>query len=169
MTAFVAESLLVRETLDADRGALVSIIERTASLTGDERECAAELLDTYLTQPEQTDYFFITALKDGFPVGYACYGDRSLAQGVYDLYWIVVDERMKGAGVGRALLGRTEEILLSLNARMIVAETSGLPAFEAARGFYLKCGFLEEARIRDFYKPGDDVVFYVKRLTQKAK
>lgn len=159
----------IRETHREDKGALVSIIERTANLTREEKDCAAELLHIYLTEPGQTDYYFITALNDGLPAGYVCYGSRPLAEGVYDLYWIVVDEKMKGAGIGRALIEKTVELLCPLRARMLVAETSGLPAYEASRGFYLKCGFEEEARIKDFYKPGDDIVFYVKRLTQKAK
>lgn len=169
MTAPVSGGLQIRQTRPEDRDVLLSIIERTESLTKEERGCAIEMLDVYLGEPGQTDYCFITALKDGAPAGYACYGDRSLAQGVFDLYWIIVGEGMKGAGVGRALVDGVEVKLKDLNARMLVAETSSLPAFEAARGFYLKCGFLEEARIRDFYKPGDDIVFYVKRLTQKAK
>jgi len=169
MTAPVDGGLLIRQTRPEDRDALLSIIERTENLTGEERGCARELLGVYLDEPGQTDYLFVTALKDGAPAGYACYGDRSLAQGVFELYWIIVDERMKGSGVGRALAGAVEEILLTQGARMLVAETSSLPAYEAARRFYLKCGFAEEARIIDFYRPGDDIVFYVKRLTQKAK
>jgi GNAT superfamily N-acetyltransferase len=169
MTARVAAGLFIREALQEDRDVLVSIIERTANLTREEKDCAAELLHIYLTDPGQTDYYFITALKDGEPAGYACYGGRPLADAVYDLYWIIVDENMKGFGIGRALVDKTEEILGLVGARMLVAETSGLPAYEASRGFYLKCGFAEEARIKDFYKPGDDIVFYVKRLTQKAK
>ena len=169
MTALVKEKPLIRETRQSDRDALVSIIERTANLTREEKDCAFELLQIYLSDPGQRDYCFITALKDGEPAGYACYGDRTLAQGVYDLYWIVVDEALKGSGIGRALVEKIQELLCSLGARMLVAETSGLPAYGAARGFYLKCGFSEEARINDFYKPDDDIVFFVKRLKQKAK
>lgn len=169
MTALAADGVLIRATAPEDRDALVSIIERTENLTRDEKDCAIELLQVYFGDSGQSDYLFITALKGGSVAGYACYGDRSLTEGVYDLYWIVVDPGMKGAGVGRALLERTEEAIGSLGGRMLVAETSGLPAYEAARGFYLKCGFLEEARIKDFYKPGDDIVFYVKRLTQKTR
>lgn len=170
MTArVITEGLRIMETRREDREALVSIIERTANLTREEKDCAAELLHIYLADQGQTDYYFITALKDGLPAGYACYGGRSLTDGVYDLYWIIVDENAKGSGIGRALIEKTEEILRGLGARMLVAETSGLPAYAASRGFYLACGFAEEARIKEFYKPGDDIVFYVKRLRQKAK
>lgn len=169
MTPLVKEKPFIRETRQPDSGSLVSIIERTANLTREEKDCAFELLQIYLADPGQRDYCFITALKDGEPAGYACYGDRTLAQGVYDLYWIVVDEDLKGFGIGRALVEKVQELLSSLGARMLVAETSGLPAYAGARGFYLKCGFAEEARIKDFYKPDDDIVFFVKRLKQKAK
>ena len=36
--------------------------------------------------------------------------------------------------------------------------------YEPTRAFYLRVGYVEEARLRDFYARGDDKVFYVKRL-----
>lgn len=157
-------ALVVRKVESRDRQALVSIIARTASLTAEERECAVELLDIYLNDRGQEDYLFAAAEDHGAPIGYVCYGPRSLAQGVFDLYWIIVDGDKKGTGVGRALVEAAVEALRGMGARMLVAETSGTGAYEAARGFYARCGFAEEARIKDFYRPGDDIVFYVKRL-----
>ncbi len=159
----------IRETRREDTDALASIIERTANLTREEKDCAAELLQACLTVAGQTDYYSLTALMEGRPAGYVCYGPRSLADGVHELYWIIVDPASRGSRIGWALIEKTTAVLGSLGARMLVAETSGLPEYEGTRAFYLKCGFAEEARIKDFYKPGDDIVFYVKRLTQKAK
>lgn len=159
----------VRKTVREDRAALVGIIERTENLTAEERECAVELLDIYLNDSGQKDYYFITATMDGVPAGYACYGPRPLATGVHDLYWIIVDESRRGEGLGRKLVDETERRLLKGGARMLIAETSGLPSYGGTRDFYKRCGFSEEARIKDFYKPGDDIIFYVKRFTQKAK
>ncbi len=48
--------------------------------------------------------------------------------------------------------------------RMLLVETSGLPDFERTRAFYRKCGYEEEARIRDFYAAGDDKVVFRKVL-----
>lgn len=163
------EGVVIREVRREDRQALASIIERTGNLSVEEKDCAVELLDIYLNDSAQKDYYFITALCGGVPAGYACYGPRPLAAGVHDLYWIVVDQDNMGRGIGKALVERVRGLLTSQGARMLVAETSGLADYAGTREFYLRCGFAEEARIREFYKPGDDIVFYVMRLTHHAK
>lgn len=146
------------------RDALVAIIGGTDNLSVEERGCAEELLDIYLDNPVQRDYNFIAAVDaDGLPMGYACYGPTPLAGGTYDLYWIVVGASGRGKGQGSALVGRTEEIIRGEGARMLIANTSGRDDYAAARAFYAKAGFVEEARIRGFYRQGDDLVVFVKR------
>ncbi len=146
----------------ADRDPLISIIERSENLTRDEKDCATELLDVYLADPHQKEYFFLVATDaTDRPIGFVCYGETSFTDAVYDLYWIVVDPEYRRRGVASSLLVRTEEIL---GARLLVAETSGGAGYAPARGFYLKNGFNEEARIKSFYKPGDDLVIFVKRM-----
>lgn len=155
----------IRKTTAADREALIRFIKATGNLTHEEKDCAEELLDIYLNDAKQTDYSFITAVgPENSPAGYACYGKRPLTKATFDLYWILVDPERRRSGIGRFLLKEVEGILRNGGAMILVAETSGLPAYEAARRLYLESGFSEEARIRDFYKPGDDVIFYTKRL-----
>lgn len=156
--------MTIREVIKADREALSAIIMETENLSGEERDCAHELIDIYLSDPLQKDYFFITAIDAGSPAGYACYGKRPLTDAVYDLYWILVDAGKRNRGIGNMLLRRAEEDSKKKGARMMVAETSGLPAYKPARCLYEKNGYTEEARVRGFYKPGDDLVVYVKRL-----
>jgi hypothetical protein len=43
-------------------------------------------------------------------------------------------------------------------------ETSGLPTYERTRRFYLKNGYEREATLRDYYRDGDDLVVFRKRL-----
>ncbi len=159
----------IRKVSPEDRPGLVTIINETANLSGEERDCAVELLDIYLNNPLQKDYFFIAAAdSSNRPAGYVCYGKTPFTDAVYDLYWILVDPGHRRSGIGRSLLEHTEEILRKQGARVLVAETSGLETYEAARGFYLGNGFIEEARIREFYKPGDDLVVYVKRIKRSS-
>jgi len=157
--------VLIRKTVSSDRQALAEIIGCSDNLTDDEKQCAIELLDIYLNDPSQKDYFFMTAEDaDGCQTGYVCYGPRPLAAGVYDLYWVVVAPERRRSGVARAMLENTVEAMKVFGARMLAAETSGTAAYQAARAFYLKSGFTEEARIKEFYKPGDDLVVYIMRF-----
>lgn len=155
----------VRKTETDDRPAIVSVINRCNNLTDEEKACALELLEIYLTGPDQKDYEFLTATEpSGKVAGYICYGRRPLTEAAFDIYWIVVDPLLRRAGAGRLLLAGAEADMRKQGAKIIIAETSGTPAYEAARGFYLKSGFGEEARVKDFYKHGDDLVMYVKRV-----
>ncbi len=47
---------------------------------------------------------------------------------------------------------------------MLIVETSSLDRFERTRRFYRDRGFVEEARIREFYGPGDDKIVFWKLL-----
>jgi hypothetical protein len=47
---------------------------------------------------------------------------------------------------------------------MVCLETSSQGGYSRTRSFYEKAGYLLESRIRDFYKPGDDRLTYVKRF-----
>ncbi len=44
-------------------------------------------------------------------------------------------------------------------------ETSGLPTFQRTRAFYRRSGYEQEARIRDYYEPGDDMILFRKDLS----
>ncbi len=155
---------LIRNLRAADRPAIESMVRATGFFSEEEVVVALELVDVALTQPGQTDYLFAVAELDGQAVGYACHGLRPLTEGTWDLYWIVVDPRIQRAGAGKALLEWSENDVRARGARMLVCETSGKPLYDPTRKFYLGRGYTEDARIRDFYKPGDDLVMYIKRF-----
>jgi len=47
---------------------------------------------------------------------------------------------------------------------LLIADTSGTEAFQAARAFYAGNDYAQEARIGDFWALGDDKVVFAKRL-----
>jgi predicted N-acetyltransferase YhbS len=81
------------------------------------------------------------------------------------LYWIAVDPAAQGRGVGRALLERVEAEVRARGGRLLLIETSDLPAYAAARRLYQAGGYRREATVHDFYGPGDSLVIYSKSLT----
>jgi D-alanine-D-alanine ligase len=156
------------------RDVLVAQVRATAAFREDELEVAAELIDEGVRAAnegrEHPDYLFVVAELEGSnggaprAVGYACFGLASLSDGVFDLYWIVVDPNVQGRGVGRSLLRAAEREAAARRGRWLVAETSGMPSYEATRAFYLASGYVELGRLPEFYRAGDDKVLYGRRL-----
>ena len=127
-----------------------------------EIDVAVELVDDRLTRGPRSDYHFVFAERDGRTVGYTCHGPIALTAASFDLYWIIVDRAMHGQGIGRALLDRTEELIRQAGGRRIYIETSSRRDYVAARHFYVRCGYVEEALLKGFYATGDDKVIYGK-------
>ena len=154
----------MRELLSADLPQLRRILVATEAFTAAEVECAVELLEIVLNDPQQQDYQVIVAEYAGAVAGYVLNGSVPLSEGNYDLYWIATDPTLHGKGVGRQLMEETEQRLRQAGARLLCLETSSQGSYVRTRRFYEQAGYLEESCIRDFYRPGDDRITYVKRF-----
>ncbi len=140
------------------------IVASTGFFSDEEADVAVELVREHLHKGPASGYLFVFAEVDGRTVGYACYGPVPCTLNTFDLYWIAVRTDTRGRGLGRALLGQVEERLRGPGRAKLVAETSSRPQYAPTRNFYLACGFEEEARIRDYYAPGEDVLYFTKSL-----
>ncbi len=165
MAATSAGELEFRDLARAeDRARVREILESTRVFYPQEIEIALELLDERLARGPACGYHFLFAERDGATLGYTCYGPIGLTQGSFDLYWIGVDATSAGAGVGRALLQRSEQRMRALGARQVYIETSSRDEYERTRAFYLKNAYAEVALLRDFYAPGDHKHVYARTL-----
>jgi ribosomal protein S18 acetylase RimI-like enzyme len=80
----------------------------------------------------------------------------------------VVGPEEQGRGLGTHVYARAEAAMRKAAAKHIYADTSSSDRYAATRGFYQRMGFVEEARLADFYGPGDGKVIYVKELAAGA-
>jgi len=147
-----------------DRSPILEILYRTRMFTPLEIEVARELIDAWLYHPEQKDYILYTAEGEGKVTGYVCYGPTPATEGSFDLYWIAVDPLYQRSGIGKELLLFTEKRIQECNGRLIIIETSSQEKYAPTRSFYERNGYTLEARIKDFYRVGDDRLIYVKRF-----
>jgi ribosomal protein S18 acetylase RimI-like enzyme len=83
---------------------------------------------------------------------------------VWELTMLTVRPADQGRGFGRALIRHVEMVLRAARERLLVVQTSGSEAFTGARRFYRRLGYAEEARVRDFWADGDDMIILSKRL-----
>lgn len=147
-----------------DRESVRRLVESTGVFSPVEIDVAVELVNDRLQRGPASDYQFVFAEQEGRTVGYTCYGRIALTAASWDLYWIAVDKAMHGRKVGRLLLERTEELIREAGGGQVYIETSNRHHYAPTRGFYLRCGYAQEALLRDFYGPGDDKVIYAKVL-----
>lgn len=154
---------MIQPAVESDGPQIIAIAAGAGVFSTEEVATVQELWEDYLRHGDANYAFRV--YRDGERVlGFSCHGRRDLTVGTYDLYWIATDMAARRRGVGRALLAHVEEEIRQAGGRLIVVETSGTPAYEPTREFYRSCGYQAEATIRDFYKPGDDLVIFTKRL-----
>ncbi|MCU7493939.1 MAG: GNAT family N-acetyltransferase [Ignavibacteria bacterium] len=153
---------MIRKLMAEDREKLSEILRGIVQFNAEEVEVAMELIDVAILRPLQEDYLIYVYEQDGNVIGYHCTGRRPLTDGVFDLYWIVVDPSVQSKGIGRQLLNHAEGIVAQNKGRWLLAETSSKDSYLGTRSFYMKNGYSVVAEIRDFYSLKDNLVIFGK-------
>jgi ribosomal protein S18 acetylase RimI-like enzyme len=151
----------------ADRLAIEKMVVSSGKFNDGEIATAMELVAEALENGEASGYFFAVLEEDGEKPsvhGYACYGPTPLTQGVYDLYWIVVDTSAQRKGYGKRLLEYVEKDVVMRGGRMLLIETSSQESYGGTVRFYRRAGYELVARIKNFYRVGDDKLIFSKDL-----
>lgn len=153
----------IRPLRSSDVEPLRQLLIETEVFNSEEIEIALELIHAALDNPDAKDYI-IRVYDNGEVLGYYCVGPTPATDATYDLYWIATKPAVHGKGIGRMLNAHAEELIRSRGGNLVIAETSSTPRYDATRNFYIKAGYEEVARIRDYYRAGDSLVVYGKYL-----
>ncbi|MEM7340739.1 MAG: GNAT family N-acetyltransferase [Actinomycetota bacterium] len=111
--------------------------------------------------------WIVAETEPGTVAGAAYYAPEPFADRMWNLYFIATAPGAHGGGAGSTLITHVEQRLRARGdaaARTLIVDTSSLDGYAKARAFYAARGFTEEARIRDFYGPGDHKVTFWKTL-----
>jgi acetoin utilization deacetylase AcuC-like enzyme/GNAT superfamily N-acetyltransferase len=147
-----------------DVGRVRSLVASTGFFNAAEVDLAADLVTERLAKGIRSGYHFILAERGSGLVAYACYGPIAGTQFSFDLFWIAVSPEEQRKGLGVQVFARAEAAMRKAGARRIYADTSSSDRYAPTRGFYQRMGFEEDARLPDFYGPGDAKVIYMKPL-----
>jgi ribosomal protein S18 acetylase RimI-like enzyme len=153
---------MIRPTKPEDAAALITVAS-TIGFQPNEIATLNKMLTDYFSDSTDSDRFWITDDddKDG-PVGVAYCEPERMTEQTWNLQLIAIRPDFQGQGRGGKLLRYVEETLKARGGRMLLVET--LASFERTRNFYIKCGYEEEACIRDFYAAGADKIVFRKLL-----
>ena len=149
-----------------DRNAIREIVSATGNFNASEIEIATELIDICIEKPEQRDYFSFVFEDDATKriAGFLIVGPTPATTGTYDMYWIASHPDFYGKAVAQQLDRFAEEFVRERNGYLLIAETSSQPSYDRTRAFYTKQGYQLLSQIADYYKPGDDLIVFGKRV-----
>lgn len=158
---------MIREIENNDRTQLVKLLNKIQQFSQEEIEVALELIDEVLKNPDQKYYSIYVFVENENILGYHCIGKRSLTDGVYDLYWIVVEPDQQNKGIGNILIKHAEDFVKENLGHWLLAETSSKSIYTKTRNFYLRNDYSIVAEINDFYSQEDSLIVFGKYLLKQ--
>ncbi|VTR97434.1 GNAT family N-acetyltransferase [Tuwongella immobilis] len=155
---------MIRATLPDDHDAVIDIAIAAGLVPAEYSAGLSDVFHQSLSGTSDSEQLWLTFVAESHPVGVAYVAPERWADGVWNMLMIAVRPHTQRHGIGQQLVAAIEARLQDRGARILIADTSGLPEFVGARSFYHRCGFHEEARIRDYWKVGDDKITFRKVL-----
>lgn len=144
--------------------AIVELVVAAGLFTREESALVADLYEAHFDGPDQGHGSVVGTSDDDRLTAVAYWRSREATDRVYDLTMIAVHPEGQRGGLGTALLDHVEATLRDEGQRLLLVETSSTSAFNGARAFYERRGYAEEARVRDYWAEGDDLVLFRQRL-----
>jgi len=148
----------------SDVMSVTQILKSTGFFKSFEIDVAIELIEDRLKNGEGCGYQFYFLEIEGRTVAYGCYGEIPCTVKNYDLYWLAVDNNLRGNGLGRILLEKIEADIKMRGGRGIYIETSNKEQYAPTIAFYEKCDYQQIAVYKDFYDINDNKAVYYKKL-----
>jgi len=152
------------EVRSGDAEIVRRLCESSGFFSAEEIDIAVELIEERIAKGPASGYYFLFVQYGETVHGYACYGAIPGTESSWDLYWIAVEEEKRGHGLGRRVQAEVEKRTALLGGTRIYIWTSSRDQYHPTRRFYERLGYTREATLRDYYKPGENLIIYVKPL-----
>lgn len=150
----------VRTVVLSDIEGLKTVVESCELFPSEQLD---EMMEEYFRNAQTPDIWF-TCIDQNKPIAIGYCVPEKLTQGTYNLLAIGVALTFQRMGIATEMMQYWEQLLKQKNARILIVETSGDPAQMAARNFYKKIGYIQEATIKDFWNDGEDKIIFLKKL-----
>ncbi len=165
MSILISKEIILRTEPDtSDKEAIIEILNSTDNFLPHEISVAIELIDDRLKKGAISEYLFIFADITPCVAGYVCYGPITMTTGRFDIHWIAVRKEYQCRGIGSILLKEAEMDILKRGGKYVFVDTSSRDTYSGTRAFYRSHGYIEIARIPNYYADADDKVIFMKSL-----
>jgi len=149
----LACSVTFRESVrPSDREWVVRIVGSSGFFSEQETAVAAELVEEATRRGESSGYYFLFAERGREVSGYTCFGPIACTRSSFDLYWIAVLPEIRGLGLGRELLRRSETLIRAGGGTRIYVETPR-DLFMSLRGSFMSTTDIGRKRCCRIFTP----------------
>ena len=155
---------VIRPAAPGDRPVVSALAVAAGMFPPEDFSVSDGLMADYFAGQRERGHGCLIDEEAGEVLGVAYFLPKPATNGTWELLMIAVRPDQQGQGRGSRLLDHMERELRAQGARLVLVETSGLPDYARTRAFYTRCGYHEEARVRDYYEPGADMVLFRKAL-----
>ncbi len=155
---------MIRSLHPADVPAAVALAVASDLFPPEEAGVVETLLGGFVAGRADEGHTCLVDDEDGELRAIAYYEPVAATDRAWELLMIGVHRDRQRQGLGARLLGRVEDDLRGRGQRLLLVQTSADPAFDRARAFYAALGYDEEARVRDYFADGDDMVLFRRAL-----
>lgn len=154
----------IRAATPQDAAAIAAIAVDSTLFGPDDVEVVTGMMAAYFDGRQAEGHGCVVLDGDDGPRAVAYFEPAEVTDRTWYLTMIAVRRAHQGSGLGGRLMHHVEDDLRRRGERLLLVETSGTPAFDATRNFYRGLGYREEARVRDYYADGDDMVVFRRAL-----
>lgn len=150
----------IRPSVSNDIPSLKQVADSTGLFPSD---LLPDMMHGFLSEGDGNS-LWLTCEEDSRITGFCYAVQEAFTDGTWNMLALAVLPDRQGNGIGRAIVATLEKLLRDKNNRVLIVDTSGSESFAGTRSFYQRCGYTEEARIRDYWGPGDDKIVFWKAL-----
>jgi ribosomal protein S18 acetylase RimI-like enzyme len=159
---------MLRPITSDDLDDVMNIVVAAGMFAPDDRWFIEQMIAEHLESGAKAGHGYLIDEEGGAAVGVVNWQAKLGPDGVWDLTMIAVLPELQGSGRGAAMMSHVESELAAAGQRLLLVETSSTAQYDGTRAFYQRCGYDEEARVRDYWTEGDDLVLFRKRLEAPA-
>jgi ribosomal protein S18 acetylase RimI-like enzyme len=157
----------IRPLETKDRQRIEEIVTAVGNFNQPDIEIAMELIDDAISKKADSDYIVYVLEDDARIVqAYVCFGKTPLTDHTYDFYWMAIDPQHQRRGLGLQLFQFVEGQVRERGGKLLMCETSSQESYERVVRLYQRLGYQPVARIKNFYRDGDDKLIYMKELSE---
>lgn len=155
----------MRAVVPADVAEFLRVSESSGLFRAEELGAVEWMLQGHFAAGESSEQTILVYESGGGLRGVVCFTERPFADRVWELQMIAVDGVEQRRGIGSGMLGAVEAVVRERGGRLLLIETSDQGSFERTRQFYRGHGYVEAARIPDYFADGDGKVSFIRRLS----